>query len=192
MEAMGFSFRLGARTKEIVKGLLEFSRPTKLNFVSTSVNDAVENVLTLLDQQGVFYHIKITKDLADRLPWVVADPTQLEQVFMNIIKNALQALPEGRGVIRLATRYHEEKERVVVECRDTGKGIPPEHVKDIFKPFFTTNEAGQGTGLGLYISHEIIKKHGGHIEVSSEMERGSIFRVELPLCATPDEKYVPE
>ena len=91
-----------SRTKEIVKGLLEFSRPTKLNFVSTSVNDALENVLSLLDQQGVFYHIKITKDLAASPPGVIADPTQLEQVFMNIIMNAAEAM-QGTGALDIKT-----------------------------------------------------------------------------------------
>ncbi len=192
LDDLRFSLKELERVRDIVKSLLGLSRQTQTYIEPVNMNDVVGDALRVLHNHCKNPGLTIERDFQNNLPEIKGNFANLGQVFMNIIKNALQALPEGRGVIRLATRYHEEKERVVVECRDTGKGIPPEHVKDIFKPFFTTNEAGQGTGLGLYISHEIIKKHGGHIEVSSEMERGSIFRVELPLCATPDEKYVPE
>jgi two-component system NtrC family sensor kinase len=97
-----------------------------------------------------------------------------------VIKNALQALPEKGGKVTLATGYVSETDTVFIECRDTGKGIPRDELNDIFKPFFTTKPVGKGTGLGLYISHEIIKRHGGDIYVASEEGAGSVFTVKLP------------
>ena len=97
-----------------------------------------------------------------------------------MIKNALNALPDGRGKISLSTSYQHETDGISVECRDDGHGIPPEIMKDIFKPFFTTKDVGTGTGLGLYVSYEIIKKHEGDISVSSEVGKGTAFTIELP------------
>ncbi|MGZ3635253.1 MAG: sensor histidine kinase, partial [Syntrophales bacterium] len=104
----------------------------------------------------------------------------LGQVFMNIIKNAIQALPDGKGTIILRTRYKRDTNTVTIECQDTGTGIPDDVLKDIFKPFFTTKVVGCGTGLGLYISHEIIKKHEGFISVSSKPGLGTTFTIDLP------------
>jgi signal transduction histidine kinase len=101
-------------------------------------------------------------------------------VWINIIGNALEALPEGKGRILLATRYVQEKNTVVVLCQDTGQGIAARSRKDIFKPFFTTKTVGRGTGLGLYLSHEIIRRHNGQIRVASEEGKGTVVTVELP------------
>ncbi|HEY5496730.1 MAG TPA: ATP-binding protein, partial [Syntrophales bacterium] len=89
-------------------------------------------------------------------------------------------LPDGRGKLSFFTSVQLDNKSIVVECRDNGIGIPPEIMKDIFKPFFTTKEVGKGVGLGLYISHEIIKKHAGEIRVSSEVGTGTTFTIELP------------
>jgi PAS domain S-box-containing protein len=172
-----------SRTKEIVKGLLEFSRPTKLNFVSTSVNDALENVLALLDQQGVFYHIKIMRDLAASPPGVIADPTQLEQVFMNIIMNAAEAM-QGAGALDIKTALSADGAFLEVVITDTGPGIPEKDIGRIFEPFFTTkgpSSTGSGTGLGLAISYGIIEKHNGTITVASPETGGTAFTVRLPV-----------
>jgi PAS domain S-box-containing protein len=172
-----------SRTKEIVKGLLEFSRPTKLNFVSTSVNDALENVLALLDQQGVFYHIKIMRDLAASPPGVIADPTQLEQVFMNIIMNAAEAM-QGSGALDIKTAVSAGGAFLEVVITDTGPGIPEKDIGRIFEPFFTTkgpSATGSGTGLGLAISYGIIEKHNGTITVASPETGGTAFTVRLPV-----------
>jgi two-component system, NtrC family, sensor kinase len=171
------------RTKEIVKGLLEFSRPTKLNFVSTSVNDALENVLALLDQQGVFYHIRITKDLAVPPPGVIADPIQLEQVFMNIIMNAAEAM-QGTGALDIKTAVSADGKFLDTVIADTGPGIPEKDVGRIFEPFFTTkgpSSTGSGTGLGLAISYGIIEKHNGAITVAALQQGGTAFTVRLPI-----------
>jgi two-component system NtrC family sensor kinase len=171
-----------ARTKEIVRGLLEFSRPTKLNFVSTSVNDALENVLSLLDQQGVFYHIQVSKHLTDSPPGVIADPTQLEQVFMNIIMNAAEAM-QGAGSLDITTAPFEEGKFIDTTVSDTGPGIPEKDIARIFEPFYTTkgpSPTGSGTGLGLAISYGIIEKHNGTISVTSKEGAGTTFTVRLP------------
>ncbi len=172
-----------ARTKEIVKGLLEFSRPTKLNFVSTSVNTALENVLTLLDQQGVFYHIQITKDLTASPPGVIADPTQIEQVFMNIIMNAAEAM-QGSGRLDIKTAVSTDGKLLDTIIADTGPGIPEKDIGRIFEPFYTTkgpSPTGSGTGLGLAISYGIIEKHNGTITVTSKEGAGTAFTVRLPV-----------
>jgi signal transduction histidine kinase len=100
---------------------------------------------------------------------------------MNIIKNAIQALPDRKGTISLKTRYKKDTNTVTIECQDTGTGITDDIAKDIFKPFFTTKAVGSGTGLGLYISHEIIKKHDGLISVSSKPGQGTTFSIDLPV-----------
>jgi PAS domain S-box-containing protein len=172
-----------ARTKDIVKGLLEFSRPTKLNFVSTSVNDALENVLSLLDQQGVFYHIQVSRNFVDSPPGVIADPTQLEQVFMNIIMNATEAM-QGAGSLAITTALSGDEKFIDTIISDTGPGIPEKDIGRIFEPFYTTkgpSSTGSGTGLGLAISYGIIEKHNGTIGVTSQEGAGTTFTVRLPV-----------
>ena len=105
-------------------------------------------------------------------------PSQLNQVFLNLLVNAGHAI-EGRGVITI--RSGQEGDRVWVEIEDSGKGIAPENLKRIFDPFFTTKPIGQGTGLGLSLSYGIVQKHGGRIEVQSEMGQGTAFRIWLPI-----------
>jgi two-component system, NtrC family, sensor kinase len=172
-----------ARTKDIVKGLLEFSRPTTLNFVSTDVNKALESVLALLDQQGVFYHIRITRDFAASPPGVMADPTQLEQVFMNIIMNAAEAM-QGAGALDIKTAVSPDGAFLDTTIADTGPGIPEKDIGRIFEPFFTTkgpSSTSSGTGLGLAISYGIIEKHNGNITVESHEPGGTVFTVRIPI-----------
>jgi two-component system NtrC family sensor kinase len=176
--------RSAVRTKEIVKGLLEFSRPTKLHFVPTNVNLALESVLSLLDQQGLFYHVTIARDLIDPPPMVVADPAQLEQVFMNIVMNAVEAMG-GEGSISVASAVHAGDGFLDVSISDTGPGIAQKDIDRIFEPFFTTKEPAKkgssGTGLGLAISYGIVEKHNGTITVSSHEGEGTTFTVRLPI-----------
>lgn len=181
LDDLRFSLKELGRVRDIVKSLLGLSRQTQTYTEPVNMNDVVGDALRVLHKDCKNQDLTIKRDFQSNLPDIKGNFANLGQVFLNIIKNALQSLPGGRGTIRITTRYHEKTGRVVFECQDTGQGIPPEHLKDIFKPFFTTKEAGKGTGLGLYLSHEIIKKHGGCIEVASEAARGSIFRVELPL-----------
>ncbi len=169
------------RVSDIVRSLLGLSRKTQTYVESVNINGVIEDSLRILQNQYKYHAVTIQRDFQDDLPDIKGNFAHLGQCLMNIIKNAIEALPEKKGIITITTRESDRKEWVVFECRDDGAGISQEYLKDIFKPFFTTKEVGKGTGLGLYISHEIIKKHGGHIDVVSELNRGSTFKVELPL-----------
>jgi len=155
---------------------LSFARETKLKPGDTNINELLEDTLGLLVNQSLFQNIKIKKGFARDLPTIFADGTQLKQVFINIILNAAQAM-EGKGDIAITT--WQEKNIIKIKIRDTGPGIPPEHVGKLFNPFFTTKE--KGTGLGLAISYGIIERHSGKIDVATELGKGSTFTISIPI-----------
>jgi len=164
--------RLG-RTME---GLLDFARPPRAKLRSTDVNESLEKVLFLVKQQGRDGAIAISSELARPIPPVLADPSQLEQVFLNVCLNAFQAMmPSGGG--NLAVRTAPGEGIVSVEITDTGPGIPPDVRAQVFKPFFTTKR--EGNGLGLAISARIVAEHGGHIGYRCPPEGGTIFTITL-------------
>ena len=167
------------RCRDIVKHLLEFSRQTAAGSEEVDLNDALERTLDLLRRQSLFFNIAVEKRLAEELPPLRADRSQLQQVFMNILMNAAQAMDE-EGRLTVITRPARDGEAVEVELRDTGCGIPKEHLDRIFDPFFTTGKEGHGTGLGLSIAYGIITKHGGTISVESEVGVGTSFTIQLP------------
>jgi two-component system NtrC family sensor kinase len=167
------------RCKNIVKSLLEFARPKEPEMVLSDITEVIERALEIVERQALFQNIAIRKDYAP-LPKVVADASQLQQVFMNIILNAAEAM-DGCGMLTIRTAIHEAAGILSVEFTDTGHGIKPEDMKRLFEPFFSTKEVGQGTGLGLAISYSIIHKHGGNIQVRSEPGKGSTFAIQLPL-----------
>ncbi|MEA1935829.1 MAG: ATP-binding protein [Thermodesulfobacteriota bacterium] len=181
IDDLKFSLKELKRARDIVRSLLDLSRQTQTYIEPVNINLVIEDALRVLHNQYKYLNVNIEKDFDETLPEIEGNFANLGQVFINIIKNAIQALPEGKGKISLITRYRKETNSVIAECHDTGNGIPPEIIKDIFKPFFTTKGVGTGTGLGLYISHEIIKKHGGDIHIKSETGNGSTFTVTLPL-----------
>lgn len=180
LEDMRFSLKELDRAKEIVRSLLNVSRQTPATVEPVQVNQVILSALRVLYNQYKKYDLKIIEEYGEDLPEVEGNNAQLGQVAINIIKNAIQAVGDGKGKIFLQTSFDPVRKRVSFVCQDTGRGIPHEALKDIFKPFFTTKEAGKGTGLGLYISHEIVKKHGGEIFVSSVQGEGTTVRVELP------------
>lgn len=167
-----------SRAKDIVQGLLSFARETKLRTGPMNVNDILSDVLSLVVNQSLFHNIKIKESLYPRLPTIVADETQIKQVFLNIILNAVQAM-EGNGELTITTT-REEKE-IKVKIADTGPGIPPEIMDKLFNPFFTTKE--KGTGLGLAIVYGIIERHQGRVDVETELGKGSAFVLSLPISA---------
>ncbi len=175
-----FSLRELKRMSEIVKSLLDLSRKTQVYIEPVLINLALDDALRILYNQYKYLRVEIEKQYDENLPVVEGNFANLGQVFINVLKNALQSLPNGSGRITVTTSYDRQRDCVAIECRDTGKGIPAEQQKDIFKPFFTTKGVGEGTGLGLYISHEIIKLHGGSIEVKSEEGRGTAVTIGLP------------
>ncbi len=166
------------RAKEIVQGLLSFARETKLRPGPTNINDLLEDVLGLVVNQSLFHNIRIEKRFSDELPTIVADEIKLKQVFLNIILNAAQAM-EGNGRLIITTNI--EKNYIKIMIHDTGPGIPPEIMGNLFSPFFTTKE--KGTGLGLAISYGIIERHGGRIDVETELGKGTTFIIYIPVVS---------
>jgi two-component system, NtrC family, sensor kinase len=166
------------RCRDIVKHLLEFSRQSDVTVDELDLNQVAEKTLALLRRQSLFFNIEVVMDLEPGLPPVLGDPSQLQQVFMNILMNAVEAMRE-KGRLTVATRLGRG-DAVEISFRDTGCGIPPEHVDRIFDPFFTTGKDGQGTGLGLSIAYGIIAKHHGSISVHSEVGVGTTFTIRLP------------
>ena len=175
-----FSLKELQRAGDIVKSLLGLSRQTQTYVEPVHINAALDDALRVLYNQYKYLNVDIDKKYDEDLPDVQGNFANIGQVFINIIKNAIQALPESKGKVTLKTCYQKDSDQVIVEIGDTGSGIPEAHLKDIFKPFYTTKGVGQGTGLGLYISHEIVKRHGGTIQVHSESGHGTAVTIELP------------
>lgn len=164
------------RTSEIVKGLRNFSRLDQNLIKKTDLNEGIESTLTLLHS---LYKDKIEiKKNFGKIPEVECFPGQINQVLMNILSNAIQAIPE-KGEIFIETR--EEEGTIKISIRDTGGGMSEATKQKIFDPFFTTKEVGKGTGLGLSISYGIIEKHNGKIEVNSVIGKGTQFIITLPI-----------
>lgn len=167
------------RCKDIVKGLLEFARPREPEMTPVNINDAVDRSLSIMERQAFFQNIVIQKIYAS-LPRIIADGSQLQQVFMNIVLNAAEAMG-GNGTLTIKTYLDPKNDSIHIEFTDTGHGIREENMHRLFEPFFTTKEVGRGTGLGLAISYGIIQKHQGSINVKSQVGKGSTFTVVLPV-----------
>jgi two-component system NtrC family sensor kinase len=167
------------RCKDIVKGLLEFSRPKKPEMVPTDIHEALNRALAIFEPQSLFQNIKVQKEFSE-VPRIIADSSQLQQVFTNIIVNAAEAMA-GDGILTIRTSLDKQADRIKIEFIDTGHGIKPEDITRLFEPFFTTKEVGKGTGLGLAISYGIVQRHQGSIEVQSQIGKGSTFTVILPV-----------
>jgi two-component system, NtrC family, sensor kinase len=180
LKDLAYSLKELNRTKEIVKSILDLSRQTQTYLEDVDMNAVVDDALQVLHNRYKSLEVTIEKHYDPKLPTIQGNFSNLGQVLINIISNALQAMPEGRGKLSFFTSYQQDTESIIVECRDDGIGIPPEIMKDIFKPFFTTKEVGKGTGLGLYISYELIKKHAGEMRVSSEVGKGTTVTITLP------------
>jgi two-component system NtrC family sensor kinase len=169
------------RAARIVKNLLLFAREARPERRPVSLNEIVERTLSLRNYELRVENIELSQELAQDLPTVIADPAQLQQVLLNLLVNAEQAIRQGagEGSIRVRTRKTAAG-RVSFEIFDSGPGIPQEIIPRIFDPFFSTKPSGAGTGLGLSITCGIIKEHGGEISVQSQLGHGAKFIVELP------------
>ncbi len=159
----------------IVRGLKSFSRIDEARLQAADINECLEATLNIVWNE-LKYKAAVTKEYGD-IPRTLCNPQQLNQVFMNLLVNAAQAIAK-QGEIRIRTSH--ENNWILVSIADTGCGIAAENLTRIFEPFFTTKEVGKGTGLGLSISYDIIKKHGGDIAVASEPGRGTTFTVKIP------------
>ena len=167
------------RTAQIVKGLRNFSRTDESEQKKASVNEGLESTLLLMQSAFKKKNIQLIKELGN-LPEINCFVGQLNQVFMNILTNAVQAMTE-KGTITVKSYVDKTTNTVKISIADTGKGMTEEVKTKIFQPFFTTKDVGEGTGLGLSISYGIIKKHDGQIEVESTVGKGTIFTITLPI-----------
>jgi len=167
------------RCAKIVQGLLDFSRASIPEKKSESIHAIIERTLSFLEQQTIFQNLEIIRQFDPLLPDIPVDREQLSQVFINMMINACQAMPEG-GTLSIATGRTEQSASVFIELTDTGTGISPAHLEKIFDPFFSTKDR-KGTGLGLSISYGIIRNHGGRIEVRSRLKQGTTFTIVLPM-----------
>lgn len=167
------------RCRDIVKSLLEFSRQSKPGTDSVDINETVSDTLALIGNQSIFFNIDVVLQCEDDLPRIMADRTQIQQVFMNLFVNAAQAMNE-HGQVTIRTAHAKHDGHVEVSITDSGHGISAEHISHIFDPFFTTKESGQGTGLGLSIAYGIVTKYGGTIAVDSKIGQGTTFTMRFP------------
>jgi len=170
------------RASEIANGLLNFSRTSSTEFRDTNLNQVIRDTLSLLEHQFKTANVEVDLALAEELPAILGNPGKLQQVFLNLLLNAKEAMPAG-GRLRVATLVNGHVEAVV---SDSGAGIEPEHLKRIYDPFFTTKMAPRpgerrGTGLGLSVSYGIIQEHAGKIHVESAVGAGTTFHLEFPL-----------
>ncbi|CUU00853.1 PAS domain S-box-containing protein [Candidatus Kryptobacter tengchongensis] len=173
------------RIANLIKQLLEFARPRKPNYTKVNVNNELHHVVELLKHQFEKSNIKLNLKFSEDIPSIYADCSQIHQVFLNIIVNAIQAINQN-GVIEIETFAKDGY--VNIKFRDNGVGILPEHIHKIFEPFFTTKEAGKGTGLGLAVSKRIIDEHNGKIEVESTPGKGTVFTVKFPTYIKKEDK----
>jgi len=177
---------------KLIHQLLNFSRYNKPEFKSIDINSLVRDVLKLTDLQIAKEKIKVLTDLQSDMPTIIGDDNQLQQVLINIIVNALHAMPQG-GTLTIANRLDISESStphsnvfIEISISDTGCGIPSKDIPKIFDPFFTTKDIDKGTGLGLTVSHRIVEDHGGTIDVESKVNEGTRFTVKLPIQISED------
>jgi len=155
---------------------MDFSKPVESVKVASQINEILENTCSLMDPYFKNGRIKLTKIFNSMIPKIVIDPTQIKQVFLNLIKNAVESMPGG-GALTLETIV--EDEHVKINITDTGEGMTAEIMQNIFVPFFTTKV--DGTGVGLAVSQKIVDDHGGFIKVKSSLQEGTTFSIYLPI-----------
>jgi two-component system NtrC family sensor kinase len=171
-----------ARITQVLRDLMEFARARPPERRPLDINRTLEAGIRLASFDKTFARLRVSKELDARAPQVLADADQLQQVFLNLLLNARDAMPAG-GDLRVRTSYDDLSEEVAVEVADTGTGIAPDALAHVFDPFFTTKPAGTGTGLGLAVCYGIITAHGGRIEIAPNDGRGTRVSVVLPAPA---------
>jgi len=166
------------RARKITHNMLGFARKMEHRLDDVDINNVLNQTIELLQSHAQTNNIEISKDFQSELPIIASDQSQLQQVFLNLINNAIDAV-EKDGLIEVKTRKKDSQ--IVVTIKDNGPGIAEEHLKKVFDPFFTTKETGKGIGLGLSVSYTITKKLGGTIKVDSKISEGAVFSVKLPI-----------
>lgn len=168
------------RCKGIIDCLLSFSRKSDGSVCNVNLNDILQEVLELVRHKSRYEKIDVRLNLQSDLPEVTGDPSGMRQVCMNLLMNAHQAI-KGEGVVEISTSANDQS-MVLFHIRDTGCGISKDAIDQIWDPFFTTKDVGQGLGLGLAVTYNIVKRHGGDITVESQLGKGSKFTVRMPAC----------
>ncbi len=168
------------RTSGIVRNLLDFSRQEKRRVEPASIEEILDKTARLLKNEMRLNKIKFEKQVRGSLPEIMIDKSSFQQVFLNLLVNAIQAMPDG-GTITAVLAVDEDRNELRIDICDTGTGIPKEHLERIFDPFYTTKREGEGTGLGLSVTYGIIEQHGGRIEVRPRKTKGTCFSIHLPL-----------
>jgi signal transduction histidine kinase len=181
-EELEMVLREAKRASEVVRRLLDFSRQGERMRASGDLNEIVTDVVALTRHLIQTNSVELTLELDKELPWASIDNNQMKQVLLNLIHNALQAMPNGGDLqVKTFSAEREERKWVVLHVKDSGVGIPTDDQGRIFEPFFTTKGNRGGTGLGLSVTYGIVTDHGGTIEVTSEPKQGSTFTVWLPI-----------
>ena len=165
-------------SREIISKLRLFARQMPAQRKETDLNEIIAERLFFIESRCTKHGIEIVRQLSPTLPRIVADPSQLHQILINLMVNAVQAMPSG-GVLTICT--YADKQQVVLTITDTGVGISEDCLKKVFLPFFTTKDVDEGTGLGLSVVDSIVKAHGGTISVKSDPGIGTTFEVRLPI-----------
>ena len=177
-EGLGIIMEETQRCKKIIQGLLDFSREKKPQKIMANINQVIEKSLALMENELFIRRITVVKEFDTAIKSFLLDDNQMEQVLINLLLNAAQAIGE-KGIITIRSRMQPAKNRVVVEFEDNGCGIPGDNLKKVFEPFYTTKSSG--TGLGLAVSYGIIRNHQGSVKILSEPDVGTVITLALPI-----------
>ena len=184
------------RASRVIQHVRDFARQSEVVRQKVNINKPIQDVFKVLGHQLAVHEVDLTLDLCDELPWVLADHNRLEQVFINLVTNAMDAMDEKQnhpqwwdGEKRLAIRTFVEADHVAVTVTDTGVGMTEEVKAKLFDPFFTTKKVGKGTGLGVSISYGIIKDYEGTIDIVSEPGKGTTFELRFPIFQEPSSSH---
>ena len=172
------------RARKVVHNMLGYARRMEPRLENVDVNDTVKQTIALLENYARINNIEIDTSLASDLPVIASDQAQLQQVFLNLLTNAIDAI-EKNGRIEVVSKQADG--RIQVDITDNGPGIPPDQQKRVFEPFYTTKQTSKGTGLGLWVSYDIVEKMGGSITVKSQVGEGTTFTVSIPVLL-PEKK----
>ena len=174
------------RCANLARNLLDFSRQGDIEIKENSIHELLDKTLDVMRHRAELDQIKIHTDFAPGVPLLSCDFKRLQQAFVNILWNAIEAMPRG-GVLSVSTDFDSERSLVTIEISDTGVGIPGEDLERIFEPFFTTKAETKGVGLGLSVAYGIIRQHKGAIRVHSEVGKGTSFILQLPVATCVSE-----